>query len=808
MNVAMNKCKIIFVALTLASVFAFVTGCATPSSKDHSATISSSPRYREKDFTPDFVQKCKARAEAGDAEGQALYGRALINGWGVEKNETLGVEWSRKSADSGNAIGQCNLGWCYNNGEGVAKDASKAVEWWRKSAEQGYAIAQFDLGSCYMDGRGVAKDATKAVEWYRKSAEQGNATAQCNLGWCYNNGEGVAKDASKAVEWYMKSADSGNAIGQCNLGMCYEYGQGVEKDKSKAVEWYRKSAEQGVADAQLNLGWCYFFGEGVAKDASKAVEWWRKSAEQGNDSAQYNLGCSYGNGEGVVKDMGMAKSWLEKAAAQGNKAAVMKLEDFSKSIWEATSEQMVELDQFWMYMARNISERVLDGKGSLEDIVKDFSCTDEGKAIVEAFGEEFLPNAFGNYEKTRDKATELLQTMKETFPSPVSEGADNYETYCKVLSRVCESQVNLFRARRELAHFYLLHKAGVITNDELAKVDKEKMRVLIRFEAGEAFSLSEVMKLDGNVAEFAEKFMPDSYKLYQTFSKEHGQLEGLYKELCADAEKVKACYYDGPFFACCQKSLGLTRHADALAMSFTELYTLHKIGDVDADGLSKRDAEMSASMKAFADSLPGFLRENAASPFANLFEMVPIPGKDYSICKYEVTQFQWAAVMGDKPSKFKGADLPVENVSWRDCEKFLKKLNALPEVKASGVVYRLPTADEWEYACRAGSEGEFGLLADGNEGTLDEMGWYDDNSGGKTHPVGQKKPNAFGLYDMHGNVWEWTSTAVGDSRVNCGGSWYTNAERFEADCRDRGYHYSHYSNVGFRLVSVSATKEE
>ena len=196
-------------------------------------------------------------------------------------------------------------------------------------------------------------------------------------------------------------------------------------------------------------------------------------------------------------------------------------------------------------------------------------------------------------------------------------------------------------------------------------------------------------------------------------------------------------------------------------------------------------------------------------------DMVPIPGQDYSICKYEVTQALWFAVMGENPSEFKGADRPVENVSWDDCQKFLEKLNALPEVKASGKTYRLPTADEWEFACRAGATGDYCKLADGTEitgETLGEVAWYDDNSEidgrRQTHPVGQKKPNAFGLYDMHGNAWEWTSTAVGRFRVCCGGSWMNRAYSCEAGRRPSGNPVDRGNGLGFRLAAVSAERAE
>ena len=170
-------------------------------------------------------------------------------------------------------------------------------------------------------------------------------------------------------------------------------------------------------------------------------------------------------------------------------------------------------------------------------------------------------------------------------------------------------------------------------------------------------------------------------------------------------------------------------------------------------------------------------------------DMVLIPDKGYEVCKYEVTQSLWFAVMGENPSTSKGADMPVETVSWYDCQKFLEKLNALPEVKASGHTYRLLTADEWEYACRAGATGEYCKLADGEEITKDSLGevaWFGEGyETGATHSVGQKKPNAFGLYDMHGSVWEWTSTTDGSYRITCGGSWGSLADGCKAGRRRR-----------------------
>ncbi|MFM7929558.1 MAG: formylglycine-generating enzyme family protein, partial [Pirellula sp.] len=123
-------------------------------------------------------------------------------------------------------------------------------------------------------------------------------------------------------------------------------------------------------------------------------------------------------------------------------------------------------------------------------------------------------------------------------------------------------------------------------------------------------------------------------------------------------------------------------------------------------------------------------------------------------------------VIGKNPSRDQGAivgnenaDLPVDNVSWDDAVAFCKKLSDLPEEKKAGRVYRLPTEAQWEYACRAGSKTAYSF--EDEEGLLPEYGWFKRNSSGRTHTVGLLEPNAWDLYDMHGNVWEWCSDWYG-----------------------------------------------
>ena len=181
---------------------------------------------------------------------------------------------------------------------------------------------------------------------------------------------------------------------------------------------------------------------------------------------------------------------------------------------------------------------------------------------------------------------------------------------------------------------------------------------------------------------------------------------------------------------------------------------------------------------------------------------------------YPVTQREWKAVMGDNnnPSDSKGDDLPVEQVSWDRVQEFIKKLNE----KEGTDRYRLPSEAEWEYACRAGTTTRYSF--GDSKSKLGDYAWYDDNSGSKTHLVGQKKPNPWGLYDMHGNVHEWVQddwhdsydgaptdgsaweSGDGANRVVRGGSWFNFAGGCRSAIRDHYVPYFRYFYLGFRIL--------
>jgi len=217
---------------------------------------------------------------------------------------------------------------------------------------------------------------------------------------------------------------------------------------------------------------------------------------------------------------------------------------------------------------------------------------------------------------------------------------------------------------------------------------------------------------------------------------------------------------------------------------------------------------------AFVSIPPGVFTMGSADGEAH--ERPPHPvqiTRGFYLGKYEVTQAEWSVLLNRNPSAFKGPDLPVDGPSWDQCQEFIEKLSQ----RFPDYTFRLPTEAEWEYACRAGSNTRFSFGDD--EAEADRYAWYADNAGRRPHPGGQRKPNAWGLYDMHGNLYEWCHDRYGPYprglaidpkgpekggfRVCRGGSWKTKAEVCSSPYRSYLFqNYGYFNEIGLRIVCV------
>jgi formylglycine-generating enzyme required for sulfatase activity len=269
------------------------------------------------------------------------------------------------------------------------------------------------------------------------------------------------------------------------------------------------------------------------------------------------------------------------------------------------------------------------------------------------------------------------------------------------------------------------------------------------------------------------------------------------------------------------KACTMARLTTLVLVGLTMLAGLGRATDADAGAPSPgQNFTVSSPEIAMIWVAPGtFLMSSTHGPDDDTWVTLT---RGYWLGRTEVTQGQWQAVMESfpLPSRFKGSDRPVENIHWDLAQEFCAKVTARERTAGRlppGYTYTLPTEAQWEHACRAGTSGSY---ADKPEA----MGWYDTNSGGETHAVAQKKPNAWGFYDMHGNVWEWCAdwyggypggtvtdpagATVGQFRVIRGGCYSLAAG--SARSAFRGWTKPLASNVtlGFRLALAPERKEK
>ncbi len=309
-----------------------------------------------------------------------------------------------------------------------------------------------------------------------------------------------------------------------------------------------------------------------------------------------------------------------------------------------------------------------------------------------------------------------------------------------------------------------------------------------------------------NHEEFARQYMPESQAIFERFRKDCGETKLLRDSLATDLKVMNRVFGDdAAYCALVLKIKELEMQENAWAKLLKDCYFKHKGGLFTDEQLSEKDVALAKEKLAWEEKeLKSMLKNEVV--FFGVPKLVKIPGRVWSIGKYEVTQKEYQAVMGVNPSHFKGDEnRPVENVSWYDAQAFCKKLTERERAAGrlpAGYKYTLPTSKQWEIACRAGTTTKY--CSGNTEADLSRVAWWKVNSGDKTHPVGTKEPNAWGIHDMHGNVREW---CLGEynrvyNRVCRGG--YYGGGYYECKSSDVNYDNKDHrsTHLGFRVVLV------
>jgi len=342
--------------------------------------------YRRADW-PTAARELAPLAERGDARAQALYGRLLLDGKGVAKDEMEAVRLLQASAGRGVPAGQMGLASALLAGRGglqkdpaaaiallqraadagdpealhllgtfqlfgtnTPRDAPHGVENLQRAAQLGWGSSQELLGIVLLDGlAGQPRDPARGVALLRQASDQGMAIALFRLGAVMVVGDVIPRDVAAGIEMLRKAAEKGNVQAASLLGQLFWNGTLVQKDRPRAVPWLRQAAEGGVIDAQNLYSVALWFGDGIAQDRPEAVVWARRAAEKGLAAAQNSLGEAYRQGIGVGRDPVEAYSWFLQAIANAKTPA-------DKAVYEASRTRLAaELQPADLDRARDLA---------------------------------------------------------------------------------------------------------------------------------------------------------------------------------------------------------------------------------------------------------------------------------------------------------------------------------------------------------------------------------------------------------------------------------------------------------------------
>lgn len=399
-----------------------------------------------------------------------------------------------------------------------------------------------------------------------------------------------------------------------------------------------------------------------------------------------------------------------------------------------------------------------------------------GESLLAEFGSKFMPNAYARFEKARDEAVALQQVVNEEFPEPwaIRPKDPRWSAFSKVLEKFAQVRTVYFMCHDELCFYWLLNKLGQCDATSLEKLDaQEKIPRFLQEDCScREYEILPVTQMDGKVGEFAAKYAPESFSAYQKMEQEHRTTDALLKEVLEQRRLMDDVRLSIALTALVDKVNDLARELNVLTYEFQSWRLEHRTMVLSSEEVAVRDAKMANLLKPFIDAMPNYIAAKLRGfQIIPDVDMIAIPGESYRMQRTEVTLFQWMAVMGKKaPDRFWRWKLnwPFEFEERHGLDEWAEFNQKLATV-SDGRRYRLPTDDEWVYACLAGRMGSWGKRRNGEEGSFTLV--REQRGTDFPHVVASQESNVFGLFDMHGNVSELCSSG----RLR-GGSHYQDAK--------------------------------
>jgi TPR repeat protein len=277
--------------------------------------------YWEHDYAT-ALQLLKPLAEQGDLRAEQMLGFMYLNGFGVQEDKAMAVNWILRAAVNGSAPAETSAGHAYFEGWGMAVDLPQAAKWFRRAADQGDAEGQEELGAMYENGFGVPQDFVEAMKWsilaiehYPAPQAESRRIAAVNRDRQaeHLNGSQIEEAERRADDWTAIPFKKTSEDDLLEAGLAL-----ARNDYGEAARLFRPLAEQGSAEAQVMLGALYSVGSGVAEDQAESVKWFRLAAEQGDAGGAYSLAAAYEDGKAVPRDDLRAFMWYDIAATSGD----------------------------------------------------------------------------------------------------------------------------------------------------------------------------------------------------------------------------------------------------------------------------------------------------------------------------------------------------------------------------------------------------------------------------------------------------------------------------------------------------------